>query len=150
MDDKNNEMITVTVYADDTGLFNEIECYINNTTNLTVPKWVVENWYKEDEISFKGECASKFRIPEEKINFDVWFNDVYTCDDFIGFYDYCIIKGIVPNIDIENDVLSEVYYRDENDNIQIVYEGTYNECRRWCKLYNWKWFKGFELKLIIK
>lgn len=37
MENKNNEMIYITMYADDTGLFGEYECNRDNTVGFDVP-----------------------------------------------------------------------------------------------------------------
>lgn len=131
MENKRNELLYVDVYADDTGLFTEEECDYNNITTLIVPRWIVEEWYKQYE---------------EEIVFDKWFGEIYTCDDFIGFYDFCIVKGYIPNL-LEDEVEAKVFFEDENDIKQIVYEGTYDECRRWCRSYEWKWMWDYDLKL---
>jgi hypothetical protein len=132
MENKRNELLYVDVYADDTGLFTEEECDYNNITTLIVPRWIVEEWYKQYE---------------EEIVFDKWFREIYTCDDFIGFYDFCIVKGYIPNL-LEDEVEAKVFFEDENDIEQIVYKGAYDECRRWGKQVNWKW-KKHELKIKV-
>lgn len=147
MEDKKNEILMVTVYADDTGLFSEEEYNYDNTTDLDVPRWVVEAWYKKHEKEFKEQAVDELNIPEEEVTFDKWFKEVYTCDDFIGFYDFCIIKGIVPRIS-GGDVFCKVTYEDDNDDAHIVYEGTYNECRRWCKYHEWKWMWDYDLYVV--
>lgn len=42
MENKRNEMIYITTYADDTGLFNERECNFDNTAGFEVPRWIIE------------------------------------------------------------------------------------------------------------
>ena len=144
MNNKRNEMMYVTVYADDTGLFSESECDYNNMAILEVPRWVVEAWYKVHEDIFKEETSFELNIPVEEVTFDKWFNGVYICDDFsndyITFYDFCTIKGVIPNISIDNENTEyKVYYENNNGIIHVVFEGTYNECKRWCKLFINSW-----------
>lgn len=98
MKDNKNEMIYITMYADDTRLFSEYECNIDNTVGFDVPRWILEDWYKQYEILNKDSTMIELGVPEEEATFDKWFNSVCICEDFDGFYDYCIIKGIVPNL----------------------------------------------------
>ena len=123
MENNRNEMMYVTMYADDTGLFSETEC----------------NKDKENEDLNKEQTMDELGVSEEEATFDKWIKEVYTHDDFIGFYDYCIIKGFVPNFYDENidEIQDKVFYIDWDDNKQIVFEGTYDECRRWCKYNGW-------------
>lgn len=144
MENKRNELLLVDVYADDTGLFSEEECDYNNITTLIVPRWIVEEWYKQYE---------------EEIVFDKWFGEIYTCDDFIGFYDFCIVKGYIPNLledEIADVIEAEIFYEDVKDHDSLfpetfnhtIYKGTYDECRRWGKQVNWKW-KKHKLKIKV-
>ena len=150
MEDKRNEMMYITTYADDTGLFSERECNFDNTAGFEVPRWIIEDWYKQNEKVNKEETMDELKISEEEATFDRWINEVYIHDDFIGFYNFCIIKGFVPNIlNPDEEVEDKVYYEDDEGNKQIVFEGTYDECRRWCRYYNWS-YRGFELQLEIE
>ena len=135
MENKRNEMLYITTYADDTGLFSERECDFDNTTTLEVPIWIVEEWYKA-------------YISEEEITFYDWINEECTCDDFIGFYNFCIIKGIVPHINA-SEIDDKVFYLDDDDNKHVVFEGTYNECRRFGKMQNWSYLE-YDLQLEIE
>ena len=125
MENNRNEMMYVTMYADDTGLFSETECNKDNTVGFDVPRWILEDWYKQYEILNKDSTMMELGVSEEEATFDRWIKEVYTHDDFIGFYDYCIIKGFVPNFYDENidEIQDKVFY--------------YDECRRWCKYNGW-------------
>ena len=137
MENKRNEMIYITTYADDTGLFNERECNFDNIAGFEVPRWIIEEWLEVGEgIGF-----------EEGDTFEDWY-DSYIHDELIGFYDFCIIKGFVPNL-LDKEFEDKVYYEDDEGNKQVVFEGTYDECRRWCRYYNWS-YRGFELQLEIE
>lgn len=137
MENKRNEMIYITTYADDTGLFSERECDFDNTAGFEVPRWIIEEWLEVgEEVGF-----------EEGDTFEDWY-DSYIHDELIGFYDFCIIKGFVPNL-LDKEFEDKVYYEDNEGNKQVVFEGTYDECRRWCRYYNWS-YRGFELQLEIK
>ena len=151
MENKRNEMMYITMYADDTGLFSEYECDRDNTVGFDIPRWILEDWYKQNEKMNKEETMNELKISEKEATFDRWINEVYIHDDFIGFYDYCIIKGFVPNFYDENidEIQDKVFYIDWDGNKQIVFEGTYDECRRWCRYYNWS-YRGFELQLEIE
>ena len=131
-----NEMIYITMYADDTGLFSEYECNRDNTVGFDIPRWILEDWYKQDENVNKEETMDVLGVSEEEATFDRWIKEVYTHDAFIGFYEFCLIKGFVPKL-LDKDVQDKVFYIDWNGNKQIVFEGTYDECRRWCKYNGW-------------
>lgn len=131
-----NEMIYITMYADDSGLFSKTECNRDNTVGFDVPRWILEDWYKQDEKINKEETMDVLNVSEEEATFDKWIKEVYTHDAFIGFYEFCLIKGFVPKI-LDKDVQDKVFYIDWNGNKQIVFEGTYDECRRWCKYNGW-------------
>lgn len=150
MENKRNEMLYITMYADDTGLFSEYECDRDNTVGFDIPRWILEDWYKQNEKMNKEETMDELKISEKEATFDRWINEVYIHDDFIGFYNFCIIKGFVPNIlNPDEEVEDKVYYEDDEGNKQVVFEGTYDECRRWCRYHNWS-YRGFELQLEIK
>lgn len=139
MENNRNEMMYVTMYADDTGLFSETECNKDNTVGFDVPRWILEEWLKIGE-------AVEFN---EGDSFEDWYNN-YIHDELIGFYNFCIIKGFVPNIlNPDEEVEDKVFYEDNEGNKQIVFEGTYDECRRWCRYNNWS-YRGFELQLEIE
>ena len=139
MEDNKNEMIYITMYADDTGLFSETECNKDNTVGFDVPRWILEDWYKQYEILNKDSTMMELGVSEEEATFDRWIKEVYTHDDFIGFYEFCLIKGFVPKLWDKNidEIQDKVFYIDCDGNKQIVFEGTYDECRRWCKYNGW-------------
>lgn len=136
MKDNKNEMIYITMYADDSGLFSEIECNRDNTVGFDVPRWILEDWYKQDEKINKEETMDVLNVSEEEATFDKWIKEVYTHDAFIGFYEFCLIKGFVPKL-LDKDVQDKVFYIDWDGNKQVMFEGTYDECRRWCKYNGW-------------
>lgn len=142
-----NEMIYITMYADDSGLFSETECNRDNTVGFDVPRWILEDWYKQDEKVNKEETMDVLGVSEEEATFDKWIKEVYTHDAFIGFYEFCLIKGFVPKL-LDKDVQDKVFYIDWNGNKQIVFEGTYDECRRWCKYHEWKWMWDYDLYVV--
>ena len=146
-----NEMIYITMYADDTGLFSEYECNRDNTVGFDVPRWILEDWYKQDEKVNKEETMDILNVSEEEATFDRWIKEVYTHDAFIGFYEFCLIKGFVPKL-LDKDVQDKVFYIDWNGNKQIVFEGTYDECRRWCKFCGWTYtdLEGYEYNLKLE
>ena len=43
-EDNRNEMMYITMYADDTGLFSEAECDKDNTVGFNIPRWIIEEW----------------------------------------------------------------------------------------------------------
>lgn len=136
MKDNKNEMIYITMYADDSGLFSETECNRDNTVGFDVPRWILEDWYRQDEKVNKEETMDVLGVSEEEATFDRWIKEVYTHDAFIGFYEFCLIKGFVPKL-LDKDVQDKVFYIDWDGNKQIMFEGTYDECRRWCKYNGW-------------
>lgn len=139
MENNRNEMMYVTMYADDTGLFSETECNKDNTVGFNIPRWILEEWFKIGETVEFNEGDS----------FEDWYNS-YIHDELIGFYNFCIIKGFVPNIlNPDEEIEDKVFYEDNEGNKQIVFEGTYDECRRWCRYNDWS-YRGFELQLEIE
>ena len=150
MENNRNEMMYVTMYADDTGLFSETECDKDNTVGFNIPRWILEDWYKENEDLNKEQTMDELGVPEEEATFDKWIKEVYTHDELIGFYNFCIIKGFVPNIlNPDEEIEDKVFYEDDEVNKQIVFKGTYDECRRWCKYNNWE-YCGYDLELEIE
>jgi len=139
MEDNRNEMLYITTYADDTGLFSERECDFDNSVGFKVPRWIIEEWLKVGEaVGF-----------DDYDSFEDWYNN-YIHDELIGFYDFCIIKGFVPNIlNSDKEVENKVFYEDDEGNKQIVFEGTYDECRRFGKMQNWSCL-GHDLQLEIE
>ena len=143
MEDKRNEMIYITTYAEDTGLFSETECNKDNSVGFDVPRWILEEWFKF------GKKENRDIGIDDYDSFEDWY-DNYIYDELIGFYDFCIIKGFIPNIlNPDEEVKDKVFYEDDEGNKQIVFEGNYDECRRWCRYYNWS-YRGFELQLEIE
>lgn len=143
MENKRNEMLYITTYADDTGLCSERECDFDNTVGFDVPRWILEEWFKF------GKKENRDMGIDDYDTFEDWYNN-YIHDELIGFYDFCIIKGFVPNIlNPDEEVEDKVFYEDNEGNKQIVFEGTYDECRRWCRYHDWN-YRGFELQLEIE
>ena len=143
MENKRNEMLYITTYADDTGLFSERECDFDNTVGFDVPRWILKEWFKF------GKKENRDMGIDDYDTFEDWYNN-YIHDELIGFYDFCIIKGFVPNIlNPDEEVEDKVFYEDNGGNKQIVFEGTYDECRRWCRYHDWN-YRGFELQLEIE
>ncbi len=144
-------MVAVTVYADDTGLFTEEECNYCNIVDLIVPYWIVKEWYTTNEKENKESAMNELHVSEEEATFERWFNSVCICDDFIGFYDYCVVKGVIPNLlEYENDNKRyKICYEDYNKNIQTLFEGTYDECRRYGRMMKWSYL-GYDLQLEIE
>ena len=143
MENKRNEMLYITMYADDTGLFSERECDFDNSVGFDVPRWILEEWFKI------GKKENRDMGIDDYDTFEDWYNN-YIHDELIGFYNFCIIKGFVPNIlNPDEEVEDKVFYEDNEGNKQIVFEGTYDECRRWCRYNNWS-YRGFELQLEIE
>ena len=143
MKNNRNEMIYITMYADDTGLFSEKECDFDNTVGFDVPRWILEEWFKF------GKKENRDMGIDDYDTFEDWYNN-YIHDELIGFYDFCIIKGFVPNIlNPDEEIEDKVFYEDNEGNKQIVFEGNYDECRRWCRYNNWS-YRGFELQLEIE
>ena len=123
---------------------------IQNNTNETL---VISN----DNINTASEIF-KFKFGKKENRdmgiddydtFEDWYNN-YIHDELIGFYNFCIIKGFVPNIlNPDEEIEDKVFYEDDEGNKQIVFEGNYDECRRWCKYNGWS-YRGFELQLEIE
>ena len=86
-------MLTVTVYADTTGLFTEEQ--INwlldgpsvwgNICDILVPESIVREWYE--------------KYYEDDETFEEWFHEIYTCDDTDGLYEFAAKRmGVNPQL----------------------------------------------------
>lgn len=76
--------MTLTVYADTTGLFTEEELWVDNLCDLEVPEEIVREYYEKYKDELEGECVSNGYEP----SFENWYTAVYTADstdDFIAF-----------------------------------------------------------------
>lgn len=90
---KSTKLFLVTIYRDSTRLFSETECDNNNLTEILLPEWILQEWYKKNEKDFIKECE------ENSLNvscFRTWITEVYTADDTDGLYDFAVEKGFQP------------------------------------------------------
>lgn len=142
--EKDMKMVSVCIYADTTGLFSEAECNRNNLVDMYFPLWVIKEWYDTDEDGFKFETADELDKSLEECTFEDWFNNVYTAEDTDGLYDFAIQNGVKPIFYV--DYHTYVYCRDEDGYIIIVFTGSYNDCREFCKKLNWE-INGNELEV---
>ena len=129
-------MLSMCIYADSTGLFSESECDRDNLVDMKFPEEIVRKYYEKYEEDFIGETSYELDKPEEECTFKDWVEAVYTAEDTDELYDFAVENGCVPCFGI--DKRTAVFYRDDNDNKQIVFEGTYNECRQYGKENDWE------------
>lgn len=87
------EMIFVTVWADSTHQYTEMECDRGNMVDIELPRRIVYNYYKANEAEFVAETADELRISPAECTFDKWIQSVYTCMDTDGLFDYAVRHG---------------------------------------------------------
>lgn len=118
--------IYVDIYRDNTGLFSESECNVDNSCCMA---------FEEDVVR---EFFDTFVKPDYDwdISFEQWLAHEYTCDDTDGLYYYAVSKGDHPYFDMDKPVY--VFYRDK-PNKWIVFEGDLNECREFGREHGWVW-----------
>ena len=74
----------VTVYADDTGLFDEESIdREGNCVAFFFPRWVVKEFY---------ETSNDHNV----FTLEHWLREVYTCDETIGLYGFSKVLGVHP------------------------------------------------------
>ena len=137
-------LVQVGMYADQTGLFNEDEIMYDNWVDVLIPARLVKKWYEENNLA--EDTASELEIPASECTWRKWLNEVSYGDDTDGLYDFCIANGYTPDIDMSEDKNS-VFYRDECNYKYYVYQGTTNECRKFCRENDWEWC-GYDLELL--
>ena len=130
----------MTVYCDSTGLFSEEECNSDNLTEMVFPDEIVRKWFDKN---IKEEYKNEY--PD--LTFEYWVNELYTADETDGLYDFCILAGEEPMFDV-NEIDSVIAVNNINDEKSVVFEGTYYECRRWCKDMDWKYDVDIRLELL--
>lgn len=87
------EMILMTVWADTTGQYTEEECNFDNMCIIELPRRIVYSYYKVHEADFVAETMAELSIPKAECTFDKWVNNVYTCEDTDGLFQYAVIHG---------------------------------------------------------
>lgn len=87
------EMILMTVWADTTGQYTEEECHFDNLCIIELPRRIVYSYYKEHEADFVAETMAELSIPKAECTFDKWVNNVYTCEDTDGLFQYAVVNG---------------------------------------------------------
>lgn len=79
-----SDMLACTCYADDTGLYIEEECEVENLTDIFFPAPLVRAWYEEELEQSYG------------MTFADWYENESIADDFICFCDYAREHGFTP------------------------------------------------------
>lgn len=87
------EMILMTVWADTTGQYTEEECNFDNMCVIELPRRIVYSYYKEREADFVAETMAELSVPKAECTFDKWVNNVYTCEDTDGLFQYAVMNG---------------------------------------------------------
>lgn len=77
------EVLIITVYSDEPGVFTEDFCDRVGMIEIKVPKEIVYDFFKRDYADME---------------FDYWL-DNYTCDDTMGLWRYAVEHGIAPQIE---------------------------------------------------
>ena len=126
--------IWVDIYCDSTGLFSEYECNVNNICSMSFDEDIVRKWYYDQELN-KWEGDEDITYPYS--SFDQWIRESYICDEVDYLYDFAVENGDDPTFGIEGK--SYVFYRDEDNYKYIVFEGNYDECRKFGRENDWVW-----------
>lgn len=134
----------VTVYADSTGLFSEDECNYDNLCEVCFPEEIVIEWYNENKNACDEDTSRDLRKLISECTYEDWINDVYTADGTDGLYEFALKRGFDCGLGINDH--SYVFYRDDDNFKTIVFEGTYDDCRRWCRDAGWE-IDGNELEV---
>lgn len=84
------DMVSVCLYADSTGLYTDDEIDECNVAYILFPYDIVEAYYIE-------VIAPAFGFePEGDMYFDRWFNEEYIADDMDKLTDFAKSRGFIP------------------------------------------------------
>ena len=87
------EMLTVCVHSDTTGLYSEDECGFDNLCDLAFPRWIVGKYYEQSKDVYDMETSKELGIPVEECTFNRWFSDVCVADDFDELFEFALEHG---------------------------------------------------------
>lgn len=87
------KMVSIEMYCDTTGLYNEDEMAKDNMCCLLFPEKIVKEWYYENMEEFDEETARELNIDTSECNFKKWLNYAYTADDMDGLYEFAVERG---------------------------------------------------------
>lgn len=138
-----DEMISICVYKDTTGLFADYEM-VDNLIDIEFPEWIVRKWYEENKGNNDEETAHELNKLIEECTFEDWIKEVYTADGTDGLCDFAIENGFTPKFGSDNP--SGVFIRDEYNYKYTIFEGTEIECREFCRQRKWE-IGGIELEI---
>ena len=85
--------IWITVYCDDTGLFTEEECELENLCEAPFPEDIVREWYMENKMFFDEDTAEWTGIPISQCDYKLWLNNAYTAESVIGLCAFAAERG---------------------------------------------------------
>lgn len=92
------EVLIITVYSDEPGVFTEDFCDRVGMIEIKVPKEIVYDFFIDECLEgFRNESDDKDGITDEGY-FEDWLLE-YTCDDTMGLWGYAIEHGIAPQIE---------------------------------------------------
>ena len=131
---KEEKMIVIGMYADQTGLYTEDELSKDNWCDLYIPERIVRQWYEENDLA--KETAKELGIPIEEATFERWLNEVCWGEDTDGLFQFALDNGSLPITGVNKP--DYVFYRDENGFKTIVFEGDYDECRYYGRALGWE------------
>lgn len=131
---KEEKMIVIGMYADQTGLYTEDELARDNWCELEIPERIVRQWYEENNLA--KETAYELGIPIEEATFERWLDEVYWGESTDGLFQFALDNGSLPVTGVNKP--DWLFYRDENGFKTIVFEGTYDECRYYGRALGWE------------
>lgn len=97
---KEEKMIVIGMYADQTGLYTEDELAWDNWCELEIPERIVRQWYEVNDLA-KG-TADELGIPIEEATFERWLNEVSNGDDTDGLFQFSVDNGYTPKREKES------------------------------------------------
>ena len=91
-DIKEDKLIAITMYADQTGQYTEDEIARCNCTEVRIPESIIREFYEEMGcvIDFSGDYA------DIEPSFENWIHCVYDNDSTEGLYDFAVQRGFTP------------------------------------------------------
>lgn len=141
----NEEM--VCLYCDSTGLFSEEECDEDNLCDMLFPQEILREWYRTNEDAFMEASPEVIKGKLQEMKDDAWkywFDFYSTAEDTDGLFQFALDRGVTPKFGVLGNF--HVYSVVEGGNRKSIHNGTYDDCRWFCREHGWKW-EGHDLAM---
>lgn len=135
----NEELLSVCLYCDQTGLFSEWECEQDNLCDMYFPPEVLKEWYLQNEdliSSVQAEVTKEIFQEMGDSAWKYWLDYVSTADDTDGLFQFAMDRGVIPRFGVLGKFF--VYRVDGGGKKERIFNGTYDECRWFCRNRSWK------------